>query len=174
MKNFPNCLFFVRTKKNTYCNINKHEISERSYRLFFDKMFRFGSSVIKQNLYPFSLKVINFMSLSLTLTFVSTTRKLNGIRFPTEVHIENEGNLYSAWSNQLKSGRRWMKSKKQIFSSLWNLFDILFPIKVNHKNEGNLYSACSNPTNVVLVIVLGIIKGKVAWYWQVSWLLRNH
>ena len=37
---------------------------------------------------------------------------------------------------------------------------------VNLKNANYLYSACSNPTNVVLVIVLSIIIGKGAWYWD--------
>ena len=43
-----------------------------------------------------------------------------------------------------------------------NLFYILFPTKINLENEGNLYSASSNPTNVVLVIVLGMIIRKGA------------
>ena len=39
-------------------------------------------------------------------------------------------------------------------------FGYPFLIKVNLENEGNHYSACSNLTNVVLVIVLGMIIGK--------------
>ena len=40
--------------------------------------------------------------------------------------------------------------------------NILFPTKVNLENKGNLYSASSNPTNVVLVIVLGMTIGEGA------------
>ena len=40
--------------------------------------------------------------------------------------------------------------------------NILFPIKVNLENERKLYIACMNPTNVVLVIIFGIIIGKGA------------
>ena len=36
---------------------------------------------------------------------------------------------------------------------------ILFPNKVNLENGGNLYSVYSNLTNIVLVIVLGMIIG---------------
>ena len=41
-------------------------------------------------------------------------------------------------------------------------FHILFTTLVDFENEGYLNSACSNPTNVVLVIVLSMIIGKVA------------
>ena len=34
------------------------------------------------------------------------------------------------------------------------------------KNVYYFYSACSNPTNVFLVIVLSMIIGKGAWYWD--------
>jgi hypothetical protein len=43
---------------------------------------------------------------------------------------------------------------------------IFFPTRVNIENEDYLFSACSNPTDVVLVIVLGIVIGEIAWYWE--------
>ena len=43
---------------------------------------------------------------------------------------------------------------------------ILLPMELHLKNICCLYSACSNPTNVVLVIVLSVIIGKGAWYWE--------
>jgi hypothetical protein len=39
---------------------------------------------------------------------------------------------------------------------------ILCPTKVNLENESDLYSACSNPSDVVLLIVLGMIIGQGA------------
>ena len=43
---------------------------------------------------------------------------------------------------------------------------ILLPTKLHLKNVYYLYSTCSNPTYVVLAIVLGMIIGKGAWYWD--------
>jgi hypothetical protein len=42
----------------------------------------------------------------------------------------------------------------------------LFPTELHFKNVYYLYSACSNPTDVVLLIVLSMIIGKSAWYWD--------
>ena len=52
----------------------------------------------------------------------------------------------------------WSVNQKFIFAKK----HIFSPTKVNLENEDNLYGACSNPTNVALVIVLGIIIGKYA------------
>ena len=43
---------------------------------------------------------------------------------------------------------------------------IFFPTELHLKNVHYLYSACSNPTIVVLLIVLSMIIGKDAWYWD--------
>jgi hypothetical protein len=55
-------------------------------------------------------------------------------------------------------------------SDYWVLFKIGYyifsPTELHLKNVNYLYSPCSNPTNVVLVIVLSIIIGKGAWYWD--------
>ena len=41
-----------------------------------------------------------------------------------------------------------------------------FPMELHLKNIYYLYSPCSNPTNVVLLIVLSMIIGKGAGYWD--------
>jgi hypothetical protein len=41
-------------------------------------------------------------------------------------------------------------------------------MELNLENVYYLYSACSNPTNGVLLIVLSMIKGKDALYWEFS------
>ena len=52
---------------------------------------------------------------------------------------------------------------------------ILLPTKVHLKNVYYLFSACSNLTNVVLVIVLGMIIGKGVWYLdRLIWSMCNH
>ena len=59
------------------------------------------------------------------------------------------------WSSYLKKDKNWIK-----------IVNILFPTELHLKNVYYLYSACSNPTNVVLLIVLSMIIGKGAWYWD--------
>jgi hypothetical protein len=64
--------------------------------------------------------------------------------------------LYSVTSDTVEEGNmRHLKFSPKVLH-------ILFLSIVSLENVGDFYSACWNPTNFVSVIVLGIIKGKVA------------